>query len=151
MGVTDRLQEMAEAIVSSEGMELVDVEYRREGAGWVVRLYIDKAGGVTHDDCREVSEQVSARLEVEDLIPHRYTLEVSSPGLDRILKKREDFERFAGRGVQIRLDAPIDGRRRFQGRLEGIRDDRVLLTMDSGERLELPFARIARARLRIEL
>ena len=111
--VIAELRELAEPIVSSEGMELVDLEYRREGPGWVVRLYVDKPGGVTLDDCREISQQFGARLEVEDRIPHRYTLEVSSPGLDRVLRKAVDFDRFAGHAVGIALDRPLEGRRRF--------------------------------------
>jgi ribosome maturation factor RimP len=133
-------------------MELVDLEYRREGKGWIVRLFIDKPGGVTLEDCQEISGLFGAKLELEDRIPHRYTLEVSSPGLDRALKKEEDFRRFAGRGVDIRLERPLEGRRRFSGVLEGIEGDRVILREDGdGVRTELPRSWIARARLKIEL
>ena len=151
MDLTAELRELAEPVVSSEGMELVDLEYRREGAGWVVRLYIDKPGGITHDDCKEISQLFGARLEVEDRIPHRYTLEVSSPGLDRVLRKPSDFERFAGRPVRITTERPLDGRRRFQGRLEGMQEDRVVLMTDVGERVALPLEWIAQARLKIQL
>lgn len=150
MDLTERLRELAEPITAAEGMELVDLEYRREQGGWVVRLYIDKPGGVRLDDCQEVSGQFGARLDVEDLIPHRYRLEVSSPGLDRVLRKPADFERFAGRAVRIETDPPVDGRRRFRGRLEGVREGRVLLTTDEGKQIDLAIGQIARARLQIE-
>ena len=151
MDVGKQLLELAESLVLGEGMELVDLEYRREGAGWVVRLFIDKPGGVTLEDCQEVSQQFGARLEVEDCIPHHYTLQVSSPGLDRVLRKPADFERFAGHGVKITTERPVDGRRRFQGRLEGMNADRVVLTADDDSRVELPLELIAQARLKIEL
>ena len=144
---SEQLQEIAERIATAEGLELVDLEYRREGAGWVVRLFIDKPGGVTLENCQEVSHQVGAQVEVEDLIPHQYRLEVSSPGLDRVIKKEADFRRFAGKEVQITTDRPIDGQRKFQGRLEGMQEGHVLLTTDAGETCRLPLERIARARL----
>jgi ribosome maturation factor RimP len=150
--VADELAAWAEPIVQGEGMELVDLEYRREGKGWVVRLFIDKPGGVTLEDCQEISRLFGAKLELEDRISHHYTLEVSSPGLDRVLKKEEDFRRFAGRAVDIRLERPLEGRRRFSGVLEGIEADRVILREDEGGvRAELPRSWIARARLKIEL
>jgi ribosome maturation factor RimP len=146
----ERIREKAEAIAASEGVELVDLHYRREGPGWVLRLFIDKPGGVTHTDCQEISQQLGAQVEVEDLVPHRYTLEVSSPGLDRPLLKEADYTRFAGRSVRITTDRPVEGRRRFRGRLEGLTDGQVSLTTDEGERFELPLERVASARLEIE-
>jgi len=146
----ERIRERAEAIAASEGVELVDLHYRREGPGWVLRLFIDKPGGVALEDCQEISQQLGAQVEVEDLVPHRYTLEVSSPGLDRPLLKEADYTRFAGRSVRITTDRPLEGRRRFRGRLEGLTDGQVLLTTDEGERFELPLERVASARLEIE-
>jgi len=146
----ERIRERAEAIAASEGVELVDLHYHREGPGWVLRLFIDKPGGVTHTDCQEISQQLGAQVEVEDLVPHRFTLEVSSPGLDRPLLKEADYNRFAGRSVRITTDRPLEGRRRFHGRLEGLTDGQVLLTTDEGERVEFPLERVASARLEIE-
>ena len=151
MGREERIRGLADRIATSEGMELVDLEYRREGQGWVLRLFIDKPGGVTLDDCQEVSGQVAAQLEVEDLIPHRYTLEVSSPGLDRVLKTEADFVRFLGRNVHITTQRPIGGRRRFRGRLEGFAEGRIRLTPATGEPVELPLEAVVKARLEIDL
>ena len=151
MDRTERLREMAQRITASEGMEVVEVQYRREGPRWVIRLFIDKPGGVSLDDCQEISSQFGAQLEVEDLVPHHYTLEVSSPGLDRILSKESDFLRFSGRRVRITTDRPLDGRRRFRGRLEGLVEGKIQLTTETGDTLELPLARVAQARLEIEI
>jgi ribosome maturation factor RimP len=132
-------------------MELVDVVFRREAQGWVLRLFLDKPGGVTLEDCREVSEQLSDLLDVEEVIDHPYALEVSSPGLDRVLKTAQDFTRFAGRLARIQTAAPINGQRRFHGRLEGYRDGMVVLRQEQGPSLLIPLEAIAKARLEVEL
>ena len=106
-----QVDELAEALVIAEGMELVDLEYRRQGPRWMLRLFIDKESGVTIDDCANISRQLGDLLDAKDIIPQAYVLEVSSPGLNRPLKKKEDFSRFAGRKVQLRLVSPMDGRK----------------------------------------
>ena len=146
-----RIREIAEKIASSEGVEPVDVDFRREGSGKVVRLFIDKPGGVSLDDCQEISGQVGAQLEVEDLVPGRYTLEVSSPGLDRRLTKEQDFIRFAGRKARITTHRPIGGQRKFLGRLDGLADGKVVLSTENGGPMEIPLEEVARARLEVEL
>lgn len=151
MNRRERIRQIAERITASEGMELVDMEYRREGSRWILRFFIDKPGGVNLDDCEEISGQLGAQIDVEDLVPHRYTLEVSSPGLDRVLARESDFVRFAGRRVRVTTHRPVEGRRRFQGRLEGFADGRVLLSTDDGKRWKLRLEDVARARLEIEI
>ncbi|WP_456386037.1 ribosome maturation factor RimP [Desulfolithobacter sp.] len=140
------LEAYATPLLRDMGLELVEVQYRREGHGWVVRLFIDREGGVTIDDCASVSRQLSAWLDVEDLISHAYNLEVSSPGLERPLKKREDFIRFAGRKARVKLQEPMDGRRVFTGIIDRVEDDVVVLLLDEGP-VSLAFDDMVRARL----
>lgn len=149
--VIERVQALTLPVAESLGMELVDVVFRREGRGWVLRIYLDKAGGITLDNCQEVSEQLSDILDIANLIEHPYTLEVSSPGLDRVLKTPQDFLRFAGRLARIETAAPIDGQRRFHGRLEGYRDGVVVLRQARGPAILIPLEVIAKARLEVEL
>jgi ribosome maturation factor RimP len=143
----DRVREIASRIVEFAGMELVHIEMKREPAGWVLRLFIDKEGGVTLDDCSGVSRQLSAELDVEDPFPQRYTLEVSSPGLDRPLYSDKDYERFAGRRVRLTTFAPVDGRRHFAGRLAGLAEGVVRLVLEDGREVGIPRNQVAKARL----
>ncbi len=110
--VVSRVTELAEPLAASLGLELAEVEYKQEGARMVLRLFIDREGGVTLDDCAAVSRELAEILDVEDFIQSRYTLEVSSPGLNRPLKKPSDYERFTGRLVKIRTFELANGRRR---------------------------------------
>lgn len=144
--VTATIQGFAEPLLADMGMELVEIQFRREGHGWVLRLFIDKEGGITIDDCAAVSREISAYLEVEDLIDHAYHLEVSSPGLERPLRKREDFIRFAERLVRIKLREPINGQRVLIGTLLGFEGEMVLLEMDN-ETVRIDMENIAKARL----
>ena len=147
---TDRLlatiQGFADPLLHDMGMELVEVQFRREGHGWVLRFFIDKEGGVTIDDCADVSREISAYLEVEDLIDHAYHLEVSSPGLERPLKKKTDFIRFADRLVRIKLREPWDGQKILIGTLLGLEGDTILLALEK-ETVRIDLENIARARL----
>lgn len=144
--IVESIQEYAEPLAADRGLELVDVQFRREGHGWVLRIFIDREEGVTIDDCAGVSRAISAWLDVEDLIEYAYHLEVSSPGLERPLKKREDFERFCGRKARIKLQEPLDGQLVFTGILERVEDDQVVLMVDDRP-VSLHFTDIARARL----
>jgi len=130
------------------GYELVGVEYLSQGrsGGSVLRIYIDSPDGIVLDDCSRVSHQVSGILDVEDPIEENYSLEVSSPGLDRPLFGRRDFERFTGSLVSLKLRAKISGQRRFKGELQGIEEDDVLLAVD-GEIFRLPLDQIDKAKL----
>ena len=136
-------------ILGDEGLELVDVEFQREKQGWVLRVYIDKPGGVTLDDCTDISYQLSAVLDVEDLIDTSYTLEVSSPGLTRPLKELNDYERYKGQLVKIKTYKPIDGKKVFRGKLIGLENEIVKIEDEKGER-EIPFEDIAKANLNFE-
>jgi len=137
-------------ILGDEGLELVDVEFQREKQGWVLRVYIDKPGGVTLDDCTDISYQLSAVLDVEDLIDTSYTLEVSSPGLTRPLKELSDYERYKGQLVKIKTYKPIDGKKVFRGKLIGLENEIVKIKNEKGEH-EIPFESIAKANLNFEL
>lgn len=112
-------------LIEQEGGELVDLQWRREGPQWVLRLFLDKAGGITLDDCAYFSDRVGAMLDEGDKIERAYVLEVSSPGLDRVIKKDKDFARFTGKPVKVRLKAPEAGSRRFSGILKGLAEGRV--------------------------
>src|SRR5438128_3432023 len=107
--LTEKVQEEIEKIVSSEGLELVHVDYHRQGRGYLLRVDIDKDGGVTLDDCQLVSHQISAYLDVDDVIPSEYELQVSSPGLDRKFYRDSDYQKFLGRLVRVKTSTPIRG------------------------------------------
>jgi len=145
-----QVEELAETLVVSEGMELVDLEYRRQGPRWVLRLFIDKEDGVTIDDCANISKELGDLLDVKDIIPQAYVLEVSSPGLNRPLRKKEDFSRFAGRKVQIRLFTPMEGRKKIVGNLVGIENETVIVAAPEG-RCSVALKDIDRANLVYEL
>lgn len=143
------VRQVVEPILESQGFELVDLEYQRESQGWVLRIYLDRQGEVSLDDCAGISHEVGAVLEVKDLIPSAYILEVSSPGLTRPLKKPEDFNRFRNQMVKIKLYEPLDGRRNFKGTLLGLEGDRVRVEVEQRV-YELPLQRIAKANLEID-
>jgi len=139
------LRKLIEPAVTALGFELVGVELIRAKTS-VLRVYIDHEDGIGIDDCKAVSYQVSGLLDVEDPIRGQYSLEVSSPGLDRPLYQARDFERFAGHEVNLRLIAPVQGRRKFKGTLRGMRDDQVVVQMDE-EELVVSLDEIDQARL----
>jgi ribosome maturation factor RimP len=141
----ERLIGLLEPAIAAMGYELADLDahFGRRG---LLRLYIDRQGGVTLDDCQRVSEQIGALLDVEDPLPGSYVLEVSSPGFDRRLRTLEHFGRFSGENAKVELKDPRDGRRNFTGRLAGVEGNDVLLEVD-GELVRLPFGDIAVARL----
>ena len=136
---------MAE-ILEDTDYELVDVEYVKEGRDWFLRVFADKAGGIDLDDCQKLSEKLSAKLDAADIIGGAYILEVSSPGIDRILKKDKDFVREAGKIVDVTLYAPLDGKKFFVGELVG-RDEKFLHIKDEAP---LPREKVALVRLHID-
>ena len=149
--VAERARGIAERVAASEGLEVVEVEWRAGGRG-VLRIFIDKPEGVTLADCENVSKQVSTILDVEDVVPgDSYSLEVSSPGLDRKLVKPSDYERFEGKKANIKLHAPRDGRGQFTGRLAGLDGDDALLELPSGDMERFALKDIRTARLVVEL
>ncbi len=140
------LLKLLEPAAEALGYELVELEFHPQGRGGLLRIFIDRTGGVTVDDCEKVSRQVSSVLDVEDPIPGAYTLEVSSPGLDRPLRKETDYVRFAGEQAKLELALPRDGRRRFTGTLKGCEAGEVLIEVDE-QLFRLPVGDIGRARL----
>jgi ribosome maturation factor RimP len=143
---SDKLMAIIEPAVSALGFELLGVEYMPQGRHSLLRIYIDHEDGITVDDCGDVSHQVSAVLDVEDPIRGEYTLEVSSPGLDRPLFTLAHYERYSGNQAEIRLHAPLHGRRKFKGRLQGVEDDEVIIEVD-GEEYRLAIGNIEKAHL----
>ncbi len=148
--VVERVRAVAAPLAEAEGCELVAVQYQREGGGWVLRVFLDKPGGVTLDDCQRVSRQLGDLLDVEDPIEHTYTLEVSSPGLERPLVGEADFARFAGRLVRLQTEAPVEGQRRFRGRLLGLAEGAVRLELEGGRQVAIPHGAVERANLVVE-
>lgn len=144
MKARDGLVELLDPVVQGMGYELVGVEF--DGHQRTLRVYIDRLEGITLDDCSAVSYQLSGVLDVEDPIPGRYQLEVSSPGMDRPLFTRAHFERFAGEVVRLQLNRPLDGRRRFKARLQGLEGDEILL-QDEDKLIRIPYESIEKARL----
>jgi len=153
--VVARVTELVEPLAASLGLELAEVEYRQEGRQMVLRLYIDRDGGVTLDDCSAVSRELTEILDVEDIIQGHYTLEVSSPGLNRLLKKPSDFERYTGRLVKIRTFEPLaddagNMRKTFLGALMGFSDNIVRLKLNEGQTASIPMVKVAKANLEFE-
>jgi len=144
--VTERVWRIAEPLVTHEGLEMVDVEFRRESRGLVLRLFLDRigGGGVSLDDLSRVSRQLGDVLDVHDAVPGAYTLEVSSPGINRRLRHPDHFRRYLGQKVRVRAVGPLDGRRVFTGILEQVADDAIVVT-DAGGSHTLRFAEIAQA------
>ena len=147
--IVDRVRSIADPIVSDEGMELVDVEYRRESRGWVLRLYLDKEGGVTLDDCTRISQEVGRSLDVEDFIQIPYALEVSSPGLSRPLKTEKDFMKYCHSLIKVKTLDPIQNRRQFKGRLLGVSANQIEMEVE-GEIFRIPLSNMAKANLEVD-
>jgi ribosome maturation factor RimP len=146
----EAINEIIERVAAREGLELVHWETVGPRNHFVLRIFIDKPGGVTLGDCERVSNQVGTLFDVEDLIPNPYTLEVSSPGIERGLYKPADYERFTGSRVKLRTAQPIDGQRNFKGVLLGINGDIVSLEADAAGRIDIPFEQIAKANIEYE-
>jgi ribosome maturation factor RimP len=156
----DKIREIAERIAQSSGLQLVDLELLGGGKARMLRVYIDKPGGVTHDDCSSFSREAGTIFDVEDAIPGgSYTLEVSSPGLDRKLSKPEDFERFTGSLMKLMTRDPVDGSRHFEGRLKSFEDGRLKLELtarkkskkqqevEAGTEVEIALSNVEKANL----
>jgi ribosome maturation factor RimP len=163
----ERVREIAERVASSSGLEVVEIEFLGGGKARMLRVFLDKASagtdplaGVTHEDCANFSREFGTILDVEDVMPGSYTLEVSSPGLDRRLIKAADFTRFAGSRLKLTTRQPVDNNRHFEGRLESFKDGRLTLDLSvashksrkkmgavAGEKIEIEFANVERANL----
>jgi ribosome maturation factor RimP len=157
-----RLRGIAERVAASRGLEIFDLQLRREAIGVVLRVVIDRPAppgppdpaapeeSISVEDCQQVSQELSAVLDVEDPIDRAYTLEISSPGLDRPLRHAADFRRFAGRLAAIVVSEPVDGQKHLRGRLEGVEDDVVLIAGSRGRVQRIPLPLVARARLEVD-
>jgi ribosome maturation factor RimP len=146
----ERVRRLIQEVVESQGYELVDAELKGGGTNSVLRIYIDKASGISHHDCGLISEQVGTVLDVEDLIPFAYTLEVSSPGLDRKLVKESDYTRFDGKLARIQTRIPLNQQKVFRGRLKGLHGGKVRLESPAGDLTEIPLDVIHEARLEFD-
>lgn len=147
--VEEVVTEMSEPLAGSLELELVDVEFVKEGPSWFLRIFIDKPGGITHDDCKAMSQKLSDLLDEKDPIPQSYILEVSSPGIERPLKKAGDFVRFSGHKVRASLFAAVDGQKELVGELEGLRDENVIINV-KGKEYALSQDSISKIRLEAE-
>ena len=149
--VADKIEEIARRVAEPEGLEVVEVEVKGGGNNRFVRISIDKPEGVTHGDCENVSQQVGTILDVEDIIPgSHYTLEVSSPGVERKLIKPQDYQRFQGKKAKITLREPIEGRRNWEGTLAGLEDGAVALETEPGTTVRFPIEQVQKANLKFE-
>ncbi|MFQ5673658.1 MAG: ribosome maturation factor RimP [Nitrospinales bacterium] len=147
--ICQSVAEIIEPVVHGENLELVDVEFKKEGKTWYLRVYIDKERGVSIEDCRNVSHQIEDLIEIENIVSRQYILEVSSPGLDRPLKSKRDFLRNQNRRIQLTVFAPIHGRKDFRGVIQGIHEQSLVLQVE-GSDLEIPLEKIAKAKLVID-
>ncbi|MBW2467410.1 MAG: ribosome maturation factor RimP [Deltaproteobacteria bacterium] len=147
--VINRVETIALPVLDDLGLDLVEIQYRREQHGWVLRLIIDKIDGVSLDECTAVSREISQLLDIEDFIDQAYNLEVSSPGLDRPLKYMTDFERFVGRLAKIKTIEPIGSERVFIGRIKRTEGEAIVLGVGTKEVVIL-FSQVAKARLEVE-
>ena len=145
--LTDALWELIEPIVSSEGMGLVNIDYVRESRGWILRLYVDTAEGITIDHCARLSPQLGDVLDVKDIVPHPYILEVSSPGLNRILKEEKDFITYRGETITVKTSQPVGQRKNFQGVLLECKEGSITLNTDNHE-VSIPLALITKAQIK---
>jgi len=141
------LKDLIERTTARENLELVHWELVGPPRGLLLRIYIDKPGGVTHGDCQNLSRRVETLVEVEDVIPSGYVLEVSSPGIERPLYKPSDYERFAGSRIKLRTATPINGQRTFHGRLDGIKENKVHIESDNAGHLEIPYDSVVQANI----
>jgi ribosome maturation factor RimP len=147
----EKIREMAQRVAASEGMVLLDVDLKGGRSNSLLRITIDKPQGVSHADCQVLSEQLSAMLDVEDPFPASYTLEVSSPGLDRKLTKPADYEHFVGRLARLILHQPLEQQKVLEGRLAGFESGRVRLDMGAAGIRELELSNISKAQLIVEV
>jgi ribosome maturation factor RimP len=155
--VVERVRALAARVAASHGLDIFDVQFRREAAGHVLRVQIDRPGAaataedsVSVDDCAAVSRDLSAVLDVEDVVPGAYTLEISSPGLDRPLRGLDDYRRFAGRRAKLVMSEAVDGQTFFKGRLGGVDNGEVVIDAEDRRRHRVPIGIITRAHLEVE-
>jgi len=147
----DTITDLIAPVVNAAGVELDDIELLKMKGKILLRVYIDKEGGITVGDCELVSREVEAMLDVEDPIPYSYVLEVSSPGLDRPLKKPKDFKRFSGKKIRLVTRDPVEKENFFVGEIEIATDDNVVLLLPKDRKITIPYDNISRASLEVEV
>ena len=148
--IAQSVMDLIEPVLEAEGLELVDVEYKKEGPNWILRIFIDKEGGVTVADCQKVSHLTGDLIDVEETIKIPFNLEVSSPGLDRSLKREKDFLKFKGKRIRLHSLSPIDNKRKFTGILADFKDQIIFIDLD-GKPFEIPLSQVTKANLVIEI
>lgn len=147
---TGNIKDIIKSVVDSFGLMLFDIEYITQGKRWILRVYVDKEGGVTLDECAKVSSELSRTLDAEDVIQHAYVLEVSSPGLDRPLKQISDYSRFIGRLVKINTRVPYNGVTSIKGRIISVEGETIKIETEKKDTIEILFTDTANARLVVE-
>jgi ribosome maturation factor RimP len=148
--ILSKIEAIAERVAQSEGIEIVEVELKGGGKNRFLRISIDRPEGVTYADCELISHQVGTILDVEDVVPGAYTLEVSSPGVERKLVKYKDFERFTGKKIKVSLREPVENARRWEGTLASCADGLIHLEVAEGKRIQFPFDQVEKANLKFE-
>lgn len=149
--IEERVRAIAERVALDHGLELVHAEVAGPEGKPIIRLFIDKMDGVTHEDCSQISLHVGTILDVEDFIHSPYTLEVSSPGLERGLYKRQDYERFAGHAAKMKVRQPVNGQRNFRGRIVGVEGEEVTFEDKTSGRVRVPLGEIVKANLELDV
>lgn len=148
--IVNEVSHLVEPLLHEVGLEMVDVEFHFERGRWILRVFIDKEGGVTLDDCADVSRELGDLIEAENIIDYPHVLEISSPGLNRPLRKESDFMHSIGKMVRLKMSRPINRRRNFTGRLATVREGMISLVVDENNLVELPLKEIDKARLKYE-
>lgn len=151
MSVIKKLEDLIKLPIEEDNYELVDIQYSKRGKDWTLQIFIDKEGGVNLDDCEKMSEKLAAILDKTNLIQNSYILEVSSPGIERPLKKLKDFVRFIGKKVSVRLKTPIMNCRDFQGKISSVQEDSIEIEISQDNRITIPFSEIIFAQLKPDL
>ena len=148
--ILSKIEAIAERVAQPEGIEIVEIELKGGGKNRFLRISIDRPEGVSHADCELISQQVGTILDVEDVIPGSYTLEVSSPGVERKLLKYKDFERFTGKKIKVSLREPVENSRRWEGTLGSCADGLISLEVAEGKTIQFPFDQVEKANLKFE-
>jgi ribosome maturation factor RimP len=151
MDIVKDIEHLTEPVLAEAGLELVSLEWRRETVGWVLRFYLDKAGGFSLEDCSEWSRRLADMIEAAGLIAHAYSIEVSSPGINRPLRKRADFEKFLGVECILKTHEPINNQRNFRGKLSLLEGETLTLLDRSSGLVKIPLGAIAQAKLDPEI
>lgn len=149
--IDERIREIAARVAEEKNLELVNVQAKGTKTNLTVRVFIDKEGGVTHEDCVSVSREIEAVLDSEDFIPSAYLLEVSSPGLERELYSLKDFEKFAGKLAKVKTYAAIDGQKHFRGRIESVENEEIVFEDKTSGTIRFPFSAVSKANLEIDI